>query len=169
MLNFTKNYSVLQCIKKNGSSLEHLELARSSLLRMDPLRFRNVLSSATRLHSLVVRNIASDAMLKLIGAHCTGLQVLVVANSKQVCKILLESQYVMFQVSLAPLTTLPNFAVSTVSIVAAAAGYRYRGGVSVLPGHHPGQAGLRCGGGGRDGGPAWHAADGHQVWTAGMQ
>ena len=30
--------SVLQCIKKNGSSLEHLELSRSSLLRMDPLR-----------------------------------------------------------------------------------------------------------------------------------
>jgi len=83
--------SVLQCIKKNGSSLEHLELARSSLLRMDPLRFRNVLSSATRLHSLVVRNIASDAMLKLIGAHCTGLQVLVVANSKQVTDIGVES------------------------------------------------------------------------------
>ena len=30
---------VLQCIKKNGSSLEHLELSRSSLLRMDPLRY----------------------------------------------------------------------------------------------------------------------------------
>jgi len=76
--------SVLQCIKKNGSSLEHLELSRSSLLRMDPLRFRNVLSSASRLTSLVVRNICSDAMLKLIGAHCSMLQYLVVANSKQV-------------------------------------------------------------------------------------
>ena len=31
---------VLRCIKKNGSSLEFLELTRSSLLRMDPLLFR---------------------------------------------------------------------------------------------------------------------------------
>jgi len=83
--------SVLQCIKKNGSSLEHLELSRSSLLRMDPLRFRNVLSSASRLTSLVVRNICSDAMLKLIGAHCSMLQYLVVANSKQVTDIGVES------------------------------------------------------------------------------
>jgi len=83
--------SVLQCIKKNGSSLEHLELSRSSLLRMDPLRFRNVLTSASRLSSLVVRNICSDAMLKLIGAHCVHLQYLVVANSKQVTDIGVES------------------------------------------------------------------------------
>ena len=75
---------VLQCIKKNGSSLEHLELSRSSLLRMDPLRFRNVLSATGRLQTLVVKNICSDAMLKLIGAHCNSLQFLVVANSKQV-------------------------------------------------------------------------------------
>ena len=34
---------VLQCIKKNGSSLEHLELSRSSLLRMDPLRYIRVM------------------------------------------------------------------------------------------------------------------------------
>ena len=77
-------FSVLQCIKKNGASLEHLELSRSSLLRMDPLRFRNVVSAASRLSTLVVRNICSDAMLKLIGANCNSLQVLVVANSKQV-------------------------------------------------------------------------------------
>lgn len=64
--------------------MEHLELARSSLLRMDPLRFRNVVSAASRLSTLVVRNICSDAMLKLIGANCNSLQVLVVANSKQV-------------------------------------------------------------------------------------
>ena len=83
--------SVLQCIKKNGQSLEHLELSRSSLLRMDPLRFRNVLSSASRLTSLVARNICSDAMLKLIGAHCVHLQYLVVANSKQVTDIGVES------------------------------------------------------------------------------
>jgi hypothetical protein len=75
---------VLRCIKKNGSSLEHLELSRSSLLRMDPLLFRNVLTSANRLTSLVVRNICSDAMLKLIGTHCHSLQYLDIANSKQV-------------------------------------------------------------------------------------
>ena len=75
---------MLQCIKKNGASLEHLELSRSSLLRMDPLRFRNVLSATARLQTLVVKNICSDAMLKLIGAHCNSLQFLVVANSKQV-------------------------------------------------------------------------------------
>jgi len=83
--------SVLQCIKKNGGSLEHLELSRSSLLRMDPLRFRNVLTAASRLTSLVVRNICSDAMLKLIGAHCTHLQFLVAANSKQVTDLGVES------------------------------------------------------------------------------
>jgi len=83
--------SVLRCIKKNGTALEHLELARSSLLRMDHLQFRNVLSSATRLTSLVVRNICSDAMLKLIGANCASLQVLIIANSKQVTDLGVES------------------------------------------------------------------------------
>ncbi len=76
---------VLRCIKKNGSSLDHLELSRSSLLRMDPLLFRNVLTSANRLTSLVVRNICSDPMLKLIGMHCHALQYLDISNSKQVC------------------------------------------------------------------------------------
>ena len=40
---------------------------------MDPLRFRNVVSAASRLSTLVVRNICSDAMLKLIGANCNSL------------------------------------------------------------------------------------------------
>lgn len=82
---------VLRCIKKNGSSLEHLELSRSSLLRMDPLLFRNVLTSASKLTSLVVKNICSDAMLKLIGAHCQQLQYLAIANSKQVSDVGVES------------------------------------------------------------------------------
>ena len=67
------SFSVLQCIKKNGASFEHLELPRSSLLCMDPLRFCNVVSAASRLSTLVVRNICSDAMLKLIGANCNSL------------------------------------------------------------------------------------------------
>ena len=62
--------------------MEHLELARSSLLRMDPLRFRNVVSAASRLSTLVVRNICSDAMLKLIGANCNSIQVFMVATGQ---------------------------------------------------------------------------------------
>ena len=77
---------VLRCIKKNGASLEYLELSRSSLLRMDPLLFRNVLTSASHLNSLVVKNVCSDAMLKLIGTHCPQLQFLDIASSKQVVK-----------------------------------------------------------------------------------
>ena len=82
---------VLRCIKKNGNSLEHLEFARTSLLRMDPLLFRNVLTSATRLTSLVVKNICSDAMLKLIGRHCSALQYLDISSSKQVSDLGIES------------------------------------------------------------------------------
>jgi len=75
---------VLRCIKKNGESLQHLELSRSSLLRMDPFLFRNVLSSATHLSTLIVKNICSDAMLRLMGTHCHNLQHLDISNSKQV-------------------------------------------------------------------------------------
>jgi hypothetical protein len=71
---FEKSLTIVD--SRNGASLEYLELTRSSLLRMDPLLFRNVLTSASRLHSLVVKNICSDAMLKLIGTHCHGLQYL---------------------------------------------------------------------------------------------
>ena len=52
--------------------------------RMDPLLFRNVLTSASSLTSLVVKNVCSDAMLKLIGNHCPLLQYLDISNSKQV-------------------------------------------------------------------------------------
>lgn len=82
---------VLRCIKKNGAALEHLELSRSSLLRMDPFLFRNVLTSASNLVSLVVRNICSDAMLKLIGTHCNQLQYLDIASSKQVSDVGIEA------------------------------------------------------------------------------
>lgn len=82
---------VLRCIKKNGSSLEHLELSRTSLLRMDQLLFRNVLTAASSLTSLVVKNICSDAMLKLIGTHCYLLQYLDISCSKQVSDVGIES------------------------------------------------------------------------------
>ena len=58
---------------------------------MDPLLFRNVLTSATRLNSLVVKNICSDAMLKLIGRHCAALQYLDISSSKQVSDMGIES------------------------------------------------------------------------------
>lgn len=82
---------VMRCIKKNGTSLEHLELSRGALLRMDPLLFRNVLTSASSLTSLVVKNVCSDAMLKLIGNHCPALQYLDISNSKQVSDMGIES------------------------------------------------------------------------------
>ncbi len=81
----------LRCIKKHGGSLERLQLCRSSLLRMDPLLFRNVLTSATHLSSLSVRNICSDAMLKLIGTHSRALRHLDIASSKQVSDAGIES------------------------------------------------------------------------------
>ena len=59
------------------------------LNRMDPLLFRNVLTSASSLKSLVVKNVCSDAMLKLIGNHCPFLQHLDISNSKQVFSILI--------------------------------------------------------------------------------
>ena len=52
---------------------------------------RNVLTSATNLSTLVVKNICSDAMLKLIGTHCTSLQYLDISNSKQVSDMGIES------------------------------------------------------------------------------
>jgi hypothetical protein len=81
------NDGVLRCIKKYGGGLEWLELSRSSLLRMDPLLFRNVLTSASHLNTLVVKNICSDSMLKLIGDHCFFLQYLDISGSKQVCQL----------------------------------------------------------------------------------
>jgi len=50
-----------------------------------------VLTTALRLTTLVVRNICSDSMLKLIGANCTTLQILIIANSKQVTDLGVES------------------------------------------------------------------------------
>ena len=89
---------VLRCIKKNGESLQHLELTRSSLLRMDPFLFRNVLSSATNLTILIVKNICSDAMLKLMGTHCLNLQQLDISNSKQVSDQGIEYLVCQFQI-----------------------------------------------------------------------
>lgn len=89
---------VLRCIKKNGESLRILELSRSSLLRMDPFLFRNVLSSATHLNTLIVKNICSDAMLKLMGTHCENLQHLDIANSKQVSDLGIEYLVCQFQI-----------------------------------------------------------------------
>ncbi len=89
---------VLRCIKKNGEALQVLELARSSLLRMDPFLFRNVLSSAINLNTLIVKNICSDAMLKLMGTHCQNLQHLDISNSKQVSDLGIEYLVCQFQI-----------------------------------------------------------------------
>ena len=52
---------------------------------------RNVLTSASNLMSLVVKNVCSDAMLKLIGTHCHNLQFLDISNSFKVSDVGVES------------------------------------------------------------------------------
>ena len=52
---------------------------------------RNVLTSASSLVSLVVKNVCSDAMLKLIGTHCQNLHYLDISNSFKVSDMGIES------------------------------------------------------------------------------
>ena len=80
----------LTTLKMHSTQSQFNIFPRANIFIFDEnnFRFRNVVSAATRLATLVVRNICSDAMLKLIGAHCNILQYLVVANSKQVILLL---------------------------------------------------------------------------------
>ena len=84
--------NILQILLLDGPS--NVCLLRTNLFHHTDLptnTFMNVTRAACsyclnsfRLTTLVVRNICSDSMLKLIGAHCTNLQILIIANSKQV-------------------------------------------------------------------------------------
>ena len=73
-------YGMLHAYMNSNICIKYFSLS----YRMDPLLFRNVLTSASSLTSLVVKNVCSDAMLKLIGNHCPLLQYLDISNSKQV-------------------------------------------------------------------------------------
>ncbi|XP_043471872.1 uncharacterized protein LOC122504722 [Leptopilina heterotoma] len=76
--------SLLKLLATEGIGLESLELARSALLRLDCKLLRTSLVSMKNLQSLTLRNIASDAVLQVVGKACPKLVVLDVACSRQV-------------------------------------------------------------------------------------
>ncbi|XP_014489454.1 PREDICTED: uncharacterized protein LOC106752338 [Dinoponera quadriceps] len=76
--------SLLELLASEGTGLESLHLFRYSLLRMDCNLLRTALSSMRNLTILTLRNIASDAMLRVIGKTCPKLVILDVACSREV-------------------------------------------------------------------------------------
>ncbi|XP_066594039.1 uncharacterized protein [Prorops nasuta] len=76
--------SLLKLLASEGTGLECLELARSALLRLDCKLLRSALLSMKNLLSLTLRNIASDAVLQVVGKACPKLVILDVACSRQV-------------------------------------------------------------------------------------
>ncbi|KAK2583718.1 hypothetical protein KPH14_009638 [Odynerus spinipes] len=76
--------SLLKLLASEGIGLESLELARSALLRLDCKLLRSALLNMKNLLSLTLRNIASDAVLQVIGKACPKLVILDVACSRQV-------------------------------------------------------------------------------------
>ncbi|PSN31895.1 hypothetical protein C0J52_21200 [Blattella germanica] len=76
--------ALLRLLATEGRGLEFLELARSALLRLDRSLLHDALVSATSLRHLILRNIAGDAVLQVIGRACPNLVVLDVSHSRQV-------------------------------------------------------------------------------------
>ncbi|KAJ9599646.1 hypothetical protein L9F63_026504 [Diploptera punctata] len=76
--------ALLRLLATEGRGLEFLELARSALLRLDRSLLHDALVSATSLRHLILRNIAGDAVLQVIGTACPNLIVLDVSHSRQV-------------------------------------------------------------------------------------
>lgn len=76
--------SLLELLASEGTGLESLHLFRYSLLRMDCNLLRSALSSMKNLTILTLRNIANDAMLRVIGKTCPKLVILDVACSREV-------------------------------------------------------------------------------------
>ncbi|XP_032683175.1 uncharacterized protein LOC116849780 [Odontomachus brunneus] len=79
--------SLLELLASEGTGLESLHLFRYSLLRMDCNLLRTALSNMKNLTTLTLRNIANDAMLRVIGKTCPKLVVLDVACSREVTDI----------------------------------------------------------------------------------
>ncbi|XP_063231260.1 uncharacterized protein LOC134535857 [Bacillus rossius redtenbacheri] len=90
--------ALLRFLTTEGSGLETLELARSALLRLDRRLLQNALVSATSLRHLILRNIASDAVLQVVGTACPNLVALDVSNSRQVTDT--GMRYLLLQVEL---------------------------------------------------------------------
>lgn len=76
--------SLLKLLATEGVGLESLELARSALLRLDCKLLKSALINMKNLQRLTLRNIASDAVLQVVGKACPKLIVLDVACSRQV-------------------------------------------------------------------------------------
>ncbi|XP_065222186.1 uncharacterized protein LOC135846820 [Planococcus citri] len=76
--------TLLKFLANEGKGLESLELARSTLLRLDRSLLQSVLLSATNLRHLTFKNIANDSVLQIIGHHCPNLVSLDVSHSKEV-------------------------------------------------------------------------------------
>ncbi|EFN84819.1 uncharacterized protein LOC105182856 [Harpegnathos saltator] len=76
--------SLLELLASEGTGLESLHLFRYSLLRMDCNLLRSTLSNMKNLTILTLRNIANDAMLRVIGKTCPKLIILDVACSREV-------------------------------------------------------------------------------------
>lgn len=76
--------ALLRLLASEGHGLETLELARFALLHLDRSLLHDALVSATSLRHLILRNIAGDAVLQVIGTACPCLVVLDVSQSRQV-------------------------------------------------------------------------------------
>ncbi|XP_065335943.1 uncharacterized protein LOC135936871 isoform X2 [Cloeon dipterum] len=76
--------ALLRLLAQEGTGLRSLEIARTALLRLDKSLLSSALTAAPSLRKLVMRNIANDAILKIIGASCPNLEELDVAHSRQV-------------------------------------------------------------------------------------
>ncbi|XP_016840644.1 uncharacterized protein LOC107981049 [Nasonia vitripennis] len=79
--------SLLKLLATEGVGLESLELARSALLRLDCKLLRSALLNMKNLQRLTLRNIASDAVLQVVGKACPKLIILDVACSRQVTDV----------------------------------------------------------------------------------
>ncbi|XP_012256798.1 uncharacterized protein LOC105686491 isoform X2 [Athalia rosae] len=79
--------SLLKLLTSEGIGLESLELARSALLRLDDKLLYTSLLNMKNLRSLTLRNIASDAVLQVVGKACPKLVILDVACSRQVTDV----------------------------------------------------------------------------------
>ncbi|XP_076756707.1 uncharacterized protein LOC143426875 [Xylocopa sonorina] len=79
--------SLLKLLATEGIGLESLELARAALLRLDCKLLRSALLNMKNLMSLTLRNIASDAVLQVVGKACPKLVHLDVACSRQVTDV----------------------------------------------------------------------------------
>ncbi|KAK7864099.1 hypothetical protein R5R35_002742 [Gryllus longicercus] len=76
--------ALLRLLASEGRGLETLELARSALLRLDRSLLHSALISANSLRHLILRNIARDTIMQVIGSACHNLTVLDVSHSRQV-------------------------------------------------------------------------------------